>query len=240
MLTVGNFYRVALQQPRTEQYDIQIIGTTTISEKNYFLNFDIQGSFFTAYNLGLASYLSAVANDAPIYICLRVTSRSPITLESTPSLLIPANIVDEKNSISLVESSDFSINISGLTLALDPIPKQQYCNQMQVDLANALKNVAELTGYPISINYTSIQSLYDQGYIDALIVSNIAAQNGQEAMFQQAREDYEFKNNLLTEKFLELNQKITQYNSYIDSLNSIMNDLAVKQNTVISQMQDVS
>ena len=118
MLENGKTYHVKLLSPWNLEYEVLIVGDTTPENVANFGTFDIRGEFFTKFNIGLKTYTSLMRDDTRIYICRIIESRNPIVIKDKATLFIPATIVNETETIELLNSIDITYRIEADNILL--------------------------------------------------------------------------------------------------------------------------
>lgn len=233
MLLNGNFYRIIFQRPWKEQYDVQIAGTTTLTEMVNYGTFDIKGQFFDAYGLGIATYLSAVGNAAPIYICKRVESRNPPTMEDKPTLFIPARMVDEEQSITLKNSADYTITIGGLSRSLTPLAEANFLAELKQNIRERILTLDQMMSYPTTIEISSNPVLYEQPYLIQREIERSEAANNAVLSARQREIDENKRINVLLGKIKDYEAKTLEKSVLVDELLLQLNQVSVIQNNNI-------
>lgn len=167
MLENGKTYHVKLLSPWDLEYEVLIVGDTTPENVANFGTFDIRGEFFTKFNIGLKTYTSLLRDDTRIYICRIIESRNPIVIKDKATLFIPATIVNETETIELLNSIDITYRIEGSTRHFSGLlSENNFLVKSSSELSDVLSKVDSLRGDTLSVTWDSVEALYEKPFIE--------------------------------------------------------------------------
>ena len=156
-LVIGNSYTLKYMSPwgNYDVTDVTVISITNDTESSNFSVDSIYSEFFSAYGLGIESYVSAINFIPDIYVCQKINSKNPIKLDP-PLIIIPKLVIDFTNSIQLLQVDNVNVNINGLlayhALAYD---RGIYYQNLVSDVKLALRNLEEFGDIAVNVTTSS-------------------------------------------------------------------------------------
>lgn len=248
ILNVGSSYSLKYKDPWTNHdvVDVKIASITTDSESGSFATDSIYSEFFSAYNIGIASYVSAMAACNDIYVCQVVKSKDPINYEKG-FVLIPKTIIDFDKSVELLQCDSITITIGGLVkynnLAYD---RGLYFENLISNMKSSIRNIEEIGDLNLNVVTQTIDILkpfdeytsYEEFRKSSFDVSKLADIQFKSQKIREQRDILTSYNSLMLErenyarltedaevKFQALNDAVALYNKNRDEVIDVRADI---------------
>jgi len=206
MLETGKFYHLKLLAPWDKEFEVAIVGVTTRDHLSNFGTFDIRGTYFDPYGFGLGEYINLIADETPIYIVKRIETRSPISLEVRVKIVIPAPLVDEKNSEELLACSEIEFVTGGVTrFFTGPLGQLEFLQETAKNLIGASNYVDNVVGDNLTIDYNIVEALYEKSLIEKAVVrrAEMLKEVRSSSLYQAIEREQHDRNLILKSKELD-------------------------------------
>lgn len=233
-LEINKTYSLSYSDPWTgyDVGDVEIVSITNDSQSALFSQDSIFSLFFSAYNLGISSYVSLMNSVPDIYVCRQVKSRNPYALEPNGYVLIPKVVIDFSNTEELYQCDDITVNIAGLLsyFSLD-YDRGVFNQKLIADIQNVVTNLSEYGNVPTSVTMsknTILKTSDDYAAYDLLRTSSYDINQEAEILIQaqfqkQQRDNIDAYNNLQTQ-IASYNNMLTLVQEKINTLDQSINN----------------
>lgn len=188
------------------KYNCIVIGSTNIDNvANNENDYNIYDTFFKPVGLGLTSYYTAIQSSTTIYICKKVDSMEPLTINDE-KIFIPETLIDKGNSVEYVECTNFNFNIYPIIRRFTgENEREAYITEISTKLKTLLKRLIDFSQLTndIDVSYSQIYMVKDD--IDKLETDRNQA-------FELYRDTISKKNQFEQKRDAFYNESIEAYN----------------------------
>lgn len=215
-----------------EVHNCIVIGTTNIDNvSNNEDNYNIYETYFQPIGLGLTSYYTAIKNDTVIYICKKVDSLEPLTINDE-KFFIPATLIDYENSIEYVECTNFNFNIYPVIRRfVSENERDDYINEIRTKLTKTIKHLIDFSVLDNEIDISFSPIYLSKEDITAIEDKRTKAFNeykhnlNNKQQFDREREKtYNTSLSNYNLARLDYEKKIKEYNNKLERLEMLINE----------------
>ena len=216
-LSIGGTYTLKYNNPwqNYDVIDIKVTAITTDKESSAYGLESVYAEFFSAYGLGLSTYVSSMNACNDIYVCEVIKSKDPFSLEKG-FVLIPKVMIDFVNSDVLYICDKISITISDVISHSETVyARGKFIENVSDHIRNSLKTIEEFGDVNVNINIASSDTVmakfdyesYDEFRKKSFESANLAA------LYEKSRLSREFRD--MSTRYREMQDTIETYNRMI-------------------------
>ena len=214
-LAVQSHYHVEFYSPWSadKSYDVQIVGmvnTTTIAELDS--SYDLKKEYFTAYNLGVATFLRYINASTRIYVVRPIKSYDPTEVDDETSYFIPESLVDFTKSYQYLEAKRYTFTVeTGIKKFSDVIVEDEFYTEARTKISKAVGALGLFIADKVStdVGYTDV--LTTQTVLDTLDTTRENLISLQTAATKQEKDNTEqLERNL----YIQINKAQESKNAY--------------------------
>lgn len=228
-LIQGKYYHISLVSPYSiaGEYDVYVSAIARKATLHLYGDFDIRNTFFTPAGIGIRRYLETVKDDTDIFICHKISSTEPITVDEKDFTFIPTTIIDYNNIKEYITATRFQLNIEGIRRRFNnDEEKSNFLNKLENDIVHTLNKETILANDILSIS----DSQKDHLVLEESIIKE-----------EQERDAYiKSRENAITDKLKAESDRELEYYKKVKDLNAkeaVYNENIANINTLISQAE---
>jgi len=236
----SKYYHIKLYDPWNLEYDGYIVGTVNKTTISTIDNFDIRSTYFTDYNLGLATYLSTVTDTTPIYIINLIENKSPVNV-GEENIYIPETLIDFNKTYQYLIGSIPSYNITiNPKYFKSTLQENNYSKLSNNAIVKALNSVEPFVADTISVAYSSTSALITQDILDKYNRDTKEQLEYIKLAKLQTRTNDETRLSELYLKKEEFERAKVDYENKVDEYNVLIGEIAIAQVEINRENQILS